>query len=364
MMNMSKKNKMIGLLVCAVLLIASIVGGTMVTAATSATTVTSRSVTIGEDKAKTIALEHAGVPESEVSYLRCELDFDNRTLEYDVEFWVGNIEYDYELNARTGAVLSYDWDAEYEYTPPVGTVGESYIGEEAAKAALAHIGVTENDVSYLRVKPDLDNGTMAYDVEFWVGNVEYDYEIDARSGEILSYDMDTDYEDAPPASADDQSYIGEEAAKAAALAHAGVTESDVSNLRAKLDYENRVVEYEVEFLLGTTEYEYEIDAITGDLRSYDYDMEDAVIPPTPPVDSAPDAIAPTTQYITEEEAKAIAFADAGVTAEEVERVKCEFDYDDGRAEYEVEWEIGRMEYEYTIGAVDGSIWERDIDSDD
>mgnify|MGYP002238198099 CR=1 FL=1 len=60
------------------------------------------------------------------------------------------------------------------------------------------------------------------------------------------------------------SYIGEAAATAAALTHAGVSEADTIYLRCWVEHDDGRAEcYEVEFLAGTTEYQYEIDLYTG-----------------------------------------------------------------------------------------------------
>ena len=67
---------------------------------------------IGEAKAKEIALSHAGLNTAQVTFLRAVLDYDDGRAEYDVEFWSGSKEYDYEIDAATGAVLSYDGDRE------------------------------------------------------------------------------------------------------------------------------------------------------------------------------------------------------------------------------------------------------------
>lgn len=52
-----------------------------------------------------IALKHAGVKLDHTHDLSCELDRENGLIVYDVEFDVGNMEYDYDIDARTGAVL-------------------------------------------------------------------------------------------------------------------------------------------------------------------------------------------------------------------------------------------------------------------
>ena len=92
-------------------------------------------------------------------------------------------------------------------------------------------------------------------------------------------------------------------------------------------------------------------------------------PPTTP--SAPEqapslpASAPTDPArISREEAMDIALKDAGFTRDQVTRLKAEFDYDDGRPEYEVEFRQGGYEYDYEIHAETGAILHKDIDRED
>ena len=63
---------------------------------------------IGYAKAKSIALNHAGVSENEAYNMDIELDNEDGILVYEVEFKSGNMEYDYEINAATGAILKYE----------------------------------------------------------------------------------------------------------------------------------------------------------------------------------------------------------------------------------------------------------------
>ena len=63
-----------------------------------------------KEEAQAIALKHAGFTEDQVSHLRAEYDMDDRTAEYDVEFREGRWEYEYEIHAETGAILSFEKD--------------------------------------------------------------------------------------------------------------------------------------------------------------------------------------------------------------------------------------------------------------
>ncbi len=156
--------------------------------------------------------------------------------------------------------------------------------------------------------------------------------------------------------AQSETYITEEEAKEIAFKHSGV--SDATAVYCKLDYDDGIAEFDVEFWSGTTEYEYEINAITGEILSYVYDTD------VPMVISQTTNQTTEQNYIGKEKAQEIALQHAGVAQSEVNYIKCEFDFDDGLAEYDVEWKIGQTEYEYTISAIDGTIWEHEVGLDD
>ena len=162
-------------------------------------------------------------------------------------------------------------------------------------------------------------------------------------------------------------YISADRAKQIALNDAGVKESAAVFLRANLDWDDGRMKYEVEFYSGNTEYDYDIDAVTGAILSSDRDLEDFQIwnsgtstnrPAN--VSSGNTGSSASGNYITAERAQQIALAEcpSGSTV-----VKCQFDWDDGRAEYEVEIRNGWTEYDFEIDAVTGTILSRDIDND-
>lgn len=63
-----------------------------------------------KEEAQAIALEHAGFTAEQVNYLRAEFDMDDRIPQYDIEFHEDRWEYEYEIHAETGTVLSFDRD--------------------------------------------------------------------------------------------------------------------------------------------------------------------------------------------------------------------------------------------------------------
>ena len=63
---------------------------------------------IGHAKAKSIALNHAGLSENKAYDMEIELDDEDGRLIYEVEFKSGNMEYSYEINAASGAILKHE----------------------------------------------------------------------------------------------------------------------------------------------------------------------------------------------------------------------------------------------------------------
>lgn len=67
---------------------------------------------ISAEEAKACALNHAGLTEDRVTFIKSELDRDYDEVNYDVEFYTDErLEYDYEIDAYTGKILGYDVDS-------------------------------------------------------------------------------------------------------------------------------------------------------------------------------------------------------------------------------------------------------------
>ncbi len=147
-------------------------------------------------------------------------------------------------------------------------------------------------------------------------------------------------------------------ATAIALEHAGLTEAEVTGLKTRWEMDDGIPEWEVEFSCGDYEFDYTIHAVTGKILDRDKDYEPKKEKPTDPP-----AAEPAVTKLTKEEALAIALAHAGLTADQVRRIQCEYDVDDGIPEWEVEFRFGNYEFEYTIHAETGKIlkWEKELD---
>lgn len=152
---------------------------------------------ISEADAKKIALEHAGVQEADASYLKVKLDYDDRVLEYEVEFYVGTTEYDFDIDAVTGAIRSFDYeiDDDHEtnvsgnFAPSAPSQGVSEA--DARKTALAKVpGASDSDIRDFEA--DMEDGRLVYEGEIRYNGMEYEFEIDAATGAIISWDAEYD----------------------------------------------------------------------------------------------------------------------------------------------------------------------------
>ena len=173
----------------------------------------------------------------------------------------------------------------------------------------------------------------------------------AAGQEIGSQDFGYHQHDEPAAgqhSSGDE--IDLEAAKRIALQNAGVESADAAFTKAQLDYDDGVAEYEIEFVAGSTKYEYEISAANGTVLKSSKESVEQISGGTS-----------SQASISVDEAKSIALNYAKFTADQVVYTKSELDYDDGRAEYEIEFYAGGKEYSFTIDAVSGTVLEMEID---
>lgn len=147
---------------------------------------------IGSEKAKSIALNHAGVTSSTAKFVKVERDRDDGRLLYEVEFYAGNKEYDYEILASDGTILSYDADIEgYRIPSSTSSSSSGYISVERAKEiALQHAGLSSSGINFDKAEFDHDDGRAEYEIEFHHNFREYEYTIDAASGTILEAERD------------------------------------------------------------------------------------------------------------------------------------------------------------------------------
>ncbi len=150
-------------------------------------------------------------------------------------------------------------------------------------------------------------------------------------------------------------YIGRENALQTALTHAGFEKSAVAYSEVEMDYEeiHGAMVYEVEFVVGELKYEYILRAKTGEILLHEAEPKNEIDDDIK--GDIPDNI------ISAEEALAIAYAKAGVSADKAKNVQIELDREAGRYIYEIEFETGifNRDREYNIDAITGEILRND-----
>ncbi|CEH33464.1 PepSY domain-containing protein [Romboutsia lituseburensis] len=149
--------------------------------------------------------------------------------------------------------------------------------EEAKDIALKHAKLTNDKVTFVKSEENMDNGVKTYDVEFYVDKTEYDYEINADTGEIIEFDQDIeDHEiNQDKKLNNNNAKITEEQAKEIALKHANLTSDKVnfSKVEYEIDKTTGIENYDIDFYYNNQEYSYDIDSQSGKVISYEIDKK-------------------------------------------------------------------------------------------
>lgn len=238
-----------------------------------------------------------------------------------------------------------------------GTASDkAYIGHDAAlNAAVSAAGTTADNVTLTGTDMDYEHGRMVYEVEFIYNNLEYEYEIDATTGEVVDYkteSLDRDYNyNGQQNTSGNTSYITGDQALSAALSQIGANKSEITNLSVDFDVDDGLALYEVEFVFSGTEYEFDINAANGSVLGSK--SESGHNYGTGQQGTSSDNSG--SDYISRDQALSTALSHAGTSESQVTRVEVKFDMDDGKAVYEVDFTYGDFEYEYEINAVSNTV---------
>lgn len=158
-----------------------------------------------------------------------------------------------------------------EAQTPMIVSGGDYIGIDAAlEAALDHANLSSEEVFVYSVHRERDDGLVFYNVEFGYEGKEYEYEINAYSGKVESFqleraELEERIAEASGNELDMSSFVSADEAKTAALEHAGYSEYTVKDVKTSLEIENNKLIYDIEFRAEGYEYDYKVDASTGNV---------------------------------------------------------------------------------------------------
>ncbi len=258
---------------------------------------------IGTERAKEIALEYAGVAESDVRGMEIEMDYEHGVMVYEVEFYA-TYEYDVDIKAETGEIMRYgesdDWDLEGMERKFVqdnaererlqneqalvrqeqGTSADYLTLDDVKKIVFEHAGVAADTVFDFESEFDYDNGRAEYEIDFESGEYDYNYDVDAVTGEIVKNNKKNDPENLIEnklslTSADGiTEYISADKAKEIALSHAGVHENNIFDYSCEFEHEHGRAVYEIDFESMNYEHDYDIDAVTGEIIRSDKEIND------------------------------------------------------------------------------------------
>ena len=277
---------------------------------------------IGIEAAKETALKSAGLTEDQADFSTAGLDSRDGTFFYQVNFEAEGMEYDYAIDAVTGVVIEEN----------------SVAADDGAEAAGAAASAAET------------SGAAADDGAEAVGAAaSRDAAGDAASGAVqasgAAQASEAAQTSAAAQNASDSGMIGEEKAKEIALNHAGLAEDQTQRLWVKRDYDDGRSIYEVEFYgEGRDEYDYEIDAVTGEIVAFDTDLHDHGTAPSE-----------GQSQVSEEQVRQTVLE--RVPGASAENIFLHLEWDDGRLEYEGELIYDNMEYEFKIDAYSGAVTE-------
>lgn len=250
---------------------------------------------------------------------------------------------------------------------------EQLISMEAAQeVALKAANIAAEDAAISATTLNEAAGTSCYKVEFTSGDYAYAYTVNAETGAVMemssreknAVDTQAQTEATVPTadSATTQSSavataqtvtgtVDEEMAQKIALEHAGVKATDATITKSKLDYEGRRQVYEIEWYADGKKYDYEIAVDTGEILSSGYDEKT----------SGWSVSNSSNVTVSEADAKQTALGRvSGATEKDI--YEWEFDYDDGRPEYEGKIIYGGTEYDFTIDASSGAVVEWEAES--
>lgn len=296
------------------------------------------------DQAKETALEDAGLKSSDVTYTKAKLDYDNTTAMYEIEFYTATHKYEYEINASANTVYSKSKE-----TLKNTSANSSNSSQNGDKTNTSSDDKKQNSNQSSNNTSQNNNQTA--------NNNSQSNNQSSNNNTQNNNKPANNNSNSGNKSSSTSSYISVDSAKKAALNNAGLSSSQVKYTKAKLDYDDGVAVYEIEFYTSSNKYEYEINAKTGKVISKDID---------PIKNSSGSSSGGNTDsgYIGVDKAKSIAVNHAGFSVSSVTFSKAKLESDDGRKVYEVEFYKNHMEYEYTINATTGAIIEYDSDYDD
>jgi uncharacterized membrane protein YkoI len=156
----------------------------------------------------------------------------------------------------------------------------SVISAERAKAiAVQDAGESMDKVTFTKSRLESEKSIQIYEVDFYTASRKYEYEINAATGAVRERDAEALKRIAASGRSGGSSgsdCIGTARAKNIALEDAGLAAGQVTFRKANLEYDDGTATYEISFVKGASEYEYEIDANSGKIIEKESDHDNGL----------------------------------------------------------------------------------------
>lgn len=244
----------------ALLLIGAIAAGTAY-----AGNVVRKNDLIDEQTAEEFAILDAGIESDDITSIFTDLELDNGQYVYEVKFFVGDTEYEYEIRAADGAVIAKEIENNIKV--------KNNTAETAANTPQSTDSIDQPANADTDDIDDVDDVNDA--VEDAIEDAQEKAALTDQTPPETPAETKTDQTaDKAPTQGSHPGHISVDEAKKIALEHAGLTLEEVKFSSAKLDNDDGNYNYEIEFYVGQMEYEYEIDADTGTIIDFDSDYDD------------------------------------------------------------------------------------------
>lgn len=275
--------------------------GALTAGSVAVTASVAKNNSIGNIAAEDIALKDAGIDYSQARIHRTEFDFDNGQYLYDVEFSSNGVEYDYRIKASDGTILWRDSEPMDGYAANVngnqtqGQAQQPSAEQQQAQETLAQAQETLAQAQEAQKQAEAAQ-KQAQEAAAQAQQQQQQAQEAQKQAEAAQKQTQQQKPEAAPAAqqpapqpqpaapaaqqqpapqqqqpAQNTSYISVDQAKNIALGQAGLSASGVNFGKTKLENDDGRAEYEIEFYSGTTEYDYTIDAVTGNVLEYDVD---------------------------------------------------------------------------------------------
>lgn len=225
---------------------------------------------ITEEQAMYIAYDYTNVKKENVTILSIKKDGEDR--EYEIKFYDDTYEYEVDVNYNSGRINNFEKDIRDNVNINQNST-ITMTEDEAKSIALQKVGKIADEVTFTKVRLDKYKSQTVYDVVFYDTLKEYEMSVNVDTSEVVSYkENNLNNSTINNNTTNTGNYIGTDKAKEIALNHAGLSNSQVTFKKVKLDIDYDFATYEIEFYHNYYEYEYEIDAITGEILKYERDM--------------------------------------------------------------------------------------------